>query len=173
MEDIRDGGVFFHRISGNLFFSYAIYKNRLFNFKKKIIFCLFFYPAIDTSFGVDHCSCIDGSPTFIARLSVLNWPARLLFVHLMLIVYLLFFWEIRVLVEVVKDCWALTDISACPQLFQWMSPSGDSHRVQQISLAKQARENAKYWCAALLLSLKAQSVSYNLSRLSGFKHRQK
>lgn len=54
-----------------------------------------------------------------------------------------------------------------------MSPSGDSHRIQYLSPAKQARENTKYsWCA-LVLSLKAQSVTWNLSRLSGFKHRNK
>lgn len=82
MKDIRDICFFFssHRISGNLFFFtlFPIYKKEYVASRKNNSFLFFFCPGNDTSFDVEHCSCEDGSPTYIAKLSVLNWPVHLL-----------------------------------------------------------------------------------------------
>lgn len=84
MKDFRDGGClvwfgffpqdFWETYLFRFFISKTLKKKKS-NFKKNSFFCMFFNPGNDTS---EHCSCKDSSPTFIARLSVLNWPVRLL-----------------------------------------------------------------------------------------------
>lgn len=79
MKDNRDEFWFppHPRISGYIYFFHFQYiKNYATSINKKNLFV--FCPGNDNSFGVEHCSCKNGSPTFIAKLSVLNWPVHLL-----------------------------------------------------------------------------------------------